>query len=188
AFCRRGGVLTTRAFRKTRLAVPVALCAAMAGGPALALMHAAAPPSSSPPHVLSGALTVSASAPQQPAPVDDRVAAPDTTVPPAPPKTLATAAYTPVARRVRATTSTAPPTTVARRTATTVKPAPRPAAAPAKPAPKSGSSGAGTAPQGRTQSGGATWYDAAPPGTCAHRTLPMGTVVTIRGSNGATDS
>src|SRR2546430_1537795 len=48
-------------------------------------------------------------------------------------------------------------------------------------------SGSGApAPTGRSQSGGATWYDAAPPGTCAHRTLPMGTVVTIRSQSGAT--
>ena len=71
-----------------------------------------------------------------------------------------------------------------------MKVAAKPAAAPAKPAPKpaSGSSGsaASTAPSGRTQSGGATWYDAAPPGTCAHKTLPMGTIVTIRSSSGAT--
>jgi rare lipoprotein A (peptidoglycan hydrolase) len=160
----------------------------MAGGPALALLHAGAPPSASPPHVLSGALTVSASAPEQPASVDDQAAAPASTVPPSPPTTLAPATYTPLAQRVRATT-TVPPTTVARRTTTTLKPKPKPAATPAKPATRPGSSGSGSAapaPSGRSQSGGATWYDAAPPGTCAHRTLPMGTVVTIRSSSGAT--
>ena len=51
------------------------------------------------------------------------------------------------------------------------------AAAPSKSAP----------PSGNSQSGGATWYDAAPSGTCAHRTLPFGTVVTITNlSTGAT--
>ena len=93
--------------------------------------------------------------------------------------------------RVRATTvRSAPPTTGVRRTTTTLKPAAKPAAAPAKTAPKPGSgssASAAPAPSGRSQSGGATWYDAAPPGTCAHRTLPMGTVVTIRSqSTGAT--
>jgi rare lipoprotein A len=57
-------------------------------------------------------------------------------------------------------------------------------------APKSGSgpsSSSAPAPSGRTESGGATWYDAAPPGTCAHKTLPKGTVVTITDlSTGAT--
>ncbi|MBV8159879.1 MAG: hypothetical protein JO265_03045 [Acidimicrobiia bacterium] len=166
-----------------RLAVPVALCAAMAGGPALALMHAGTPPSASPPRIISGTLTVAASAPQQPAPLDDPVAAPDPTVPPAPSSTLAAqATYTPVAERLRATTSTPDPTTAARRTTTT----PRAASKPGSPPAESSTPGAGTVPAGRTQSGGATWYDAAPPGTCAHQTLPMGTVVTIRSSSGST--
>ena len=152
----------------------------MAGGPALALVHLGAPPSSSPPHVLGGALTVSASAPERPAPVVEQAAAPKTTVPSPQPATIAQATFTPLALRRTA------PTTVVRRTVTTLKPASRLSAAPSKPAPTATSPGAGTAPQGRTQSGPATWYDAAPPGTCAHRTLPMGTVVTITSASGAT--
>jgi len=115
----------------------------------------------------------------------------DTPVPTEPPTTVAdTTSSTAAATRVRprAVRTTTPPTAV-RRTTTTVKPAPKPAAAPAKPAPKSGSGSSGSAapaPSGRSQSGGATWYDAAPPGTCAHRTLPIGTMVTIKSQSGAT--
>ncbi|MCU1451639.1 MAG: hypothetical protein JWP02_3809, partial [Acidimicrobiales bacterium] len=61
-----------------------------------------------------------------------------------------------------------------------------------KAAPKSGSGPSGAsapAPSGRSETGGATWYDAAPSGTCAHKTLPKGTVVTITNlSTGATAS
>src|SRR5207253_11087857 len=40
---------------------------------------------------------------------------------------------------------------------------------------------------GNARAGGASWYDAARPGTSAHRTLPKGTVVHITDlSNGAT--
>src|SRR5207248_10669627 len=184
-----GGVLTTGGFRKARLAVPVALCAAMAGAPALALMNASAPPSSSPPHVLGDVVAVSASGAE---PSRQATGGVPTTVPSEPSSTVPpSTSSTAVVARVRTTTPrTTPSTTVPRRTTTTARPAAKPANSPStKPAPKpgSGSSGSGsTAPSGRTQSGGATWYDAAPPGTCAHKTLPMGTVVTIRASNGAT--
>ena len=158
----------------------------MAGAPALALMHASAPPSASPPHVVTGELAVASVAPAHP--LDDAVAPstpaadePTTTVPPVTSTTTVSVVPTTTARRV--TTTTAP-----RHTSTTVKAAPKQATPTTRPAPKSGSgSGAGsTAPAGNTQSGGATWYDAAPPGTCAHKTLPMGTIVTIHASNGAT--
>ncbi|MBV8303174.1 MAG: hypothetical protein JOZ04_03115 [Acidimicrobiia bacterium] len=152
----------------------------MAGGPALALVQLGATPSSSPPHVLSGALTVSASAPEPPPVEESSVAEPTTTVAPEHGSTAVAAVYTPVAQRFTA----APPTTTRR--ATPVRSISAPAKPAPKPAPTSESPGAGTAPQGRTQSGPATWYDAAPPGTCAHRTLPMGTVVTITSASGAT--
>jgi rare lipoprotein A len=79
-----------------------------------------------------------------------------------------------------------PVTTVRARTATTTttaKPKPRPAptttAAPkAAPAPKRDAAPP-TTTEPNTQSGKASWYEAAPPGTCAHRTLPKGTIVTV---------
>jgi rare lipoprotein A (peptidoglycan hydrolase) len=163
----------------------------MAGAPVLALMHVSAPPAASPVRVMNGELTVAAAAPAHR--VDDPGSALDeppptepTTVPPLTSTTAVTTAPTTPARRTTSTTSL-------RRTTTTARTAPKQSAAPAKPAPRSGSgssgsgSGAAPAPSGNTQSGGATWYDAAPPGTCAHKTLPMGTVVTIRNnSTGAT--
>jgi rare lipoprotein A (peptidoglycan hydrolase) len=87
------------------------------------------------------------------------------------------------ARRAVATTA------VPRATTTTRPPAPKPtspkpAAPPTSKAPAPSTS---AAPSGRSQTGGATWYEAAPSGTCAHRTLPFGTVVTITSqSSGAT--
>lgn len=63
--------------------------------------------------------------------------------------------------------TTAPPTTAARPAPTsppTTRPAPTTTAAPA--------------PQ-HSQSGPASYYDQAPSGTCAHPTLPFGTVVSI---------
>jgi len=165
----------------------MALCAAMAGVPALALMHASAPPASMPPHVLAGnAVAVSASAPEPPSEATgDLVTTTSTT----PTTTAATTATTVVrAQAVRA----APSTTLPRRTTTTLKAAAKAATPTTRPAPKpasgsgSGSSAGSAAPAGRSQSGGATWYDAAPPGTCAHKTLPMGTIVTIHASNGKT--
>ncbi|MDQ1401795.1 MAG: hypothetical protein QOG03_111 [Actinomycetota bacterium] len=68
----------------------------------------------------------------------------------------------------RATTTTAKavvrpkttPTTARRTTATTAAPAPPPSS-------------------GRSQDGKASWYDQAPDGTCAHKTLPMGTIVKV---------
>ena len=66
-------------------------------------------------------------------------------------------------------------------TTTTVR-KPAPTATTTRPAPKKAAT-----TSGRSETGGATWYDAAPPGTCAHRTLPFGTLVTITNlSTGAT--
>lgn len=58
---------------------------------------------------------------------------------------------------------TAPPTTAKPRPTTTTAPPPPP------PPPTSGQS----------QEGKASWYDEAPPGTCAHRTIAKGTIVTV---------
>jgi rare lipoprotein A (peptidoglycan hydrolase) len=167
----------------------------MAGIPALALLHVGPPPSSSPPH-LAAAVSVSAGgAPDEAAArsVDNRVsrsetadlavATPSTTASTTAPTTRPTARKAPVRSA----------TTVARRSATpTTRLAPKPTSTAPKAAPKSGaapSSSSAPAPSGRTETGGATWYDAAPPGTCAHKTLPKGTVVTITNlSTGATAS
>ena len=77
--------------------------------------------------------------------------------------------------------ATKPSTTARKRTATTVKPK-----TPSKTAPKTStaakkpSSSASAAPSsGNAQSGTASWYEAAPSGTCAHKTLPKGTTVTV---------
>lgn len=167
----------------------------MAGAPLLTLLHASPPPEAMPVRVAAAhgeiALAVGADASR---PVDNRVSrsdqevptteAPTTTVPATTPPTTAARLARPATTR----TTVKPVQKAPVRAATpTTKPAPKPAA---KPAPKSApapSSSAAPAPSGHTQSGGATWYDAAPPGTCAHRTLPMGTMVTIRSqSTGAT--
>lgn len=66
--------------------------------------------------------------------------------------------------------------TAAKKTATT---AARKAAPARKPQPSSSDAMAASNPiVGNTQSGQASWYDA-PQGTCAHRSLPKGTVVTV---------
>jgi rare lipoprotein A len=169
----------------------------MAGVPLLTLLHAAPPPEAMSAQAVAArgevALAVGADSSR---PVDNRVSRSDVDVPTtevpttteAVPDTTPTTAA-PAARTTRTTRTTVKPVQKqpARAATATTKPAPKPAA---KPAPKSApapSSSAAPAPSGRTQSGGATWYDAAPPGTCAHRTLPMGTMVTIRSqSTGAT--
>ena len=51
-------------------------------------------------------------------------------------------------------------------------------------APKKSSSASAAPPAGNSQSGIASWYEAAPAGTCAHRTLPKGTRVTVSAVNG----
>jgi rare lipoprotein A len=76
----------------------------------------------------------------------------------------------------RATVTTAKPKPVT----TTAKPKPATTtttAAPKATAPRDAAPPTTTEPNG--QSGKASWYEAAPAGTCAHRTLPMGTIVTV---------
>src|SRR5436853_7663802 len=171
------------------------LCLAMAAVPVLALTHASGPPAT--PQAVASARPVSRIAGDEAAlaratadrasrsDVPDTTEAPTTTVAP----TTTTAArppYKPTLYRAapRQVTTTAP-----RRATTTSRPAARPAATP-RSTPTSAAGPRPTpapAPAGNSQTGGASWYDAAPPGTCAHRTLPKGTVVHITDlSNGAT--
>jgi rare lipoprotein A len=92
------------------------------------------------------------------------------TTPPPPPTTAA------VVRKATVTTARPrPPTTTTAkpRPATTTTAAPK-----AAPAPKRDAAPPTTS-EPNAQSGKASWYEAAPPGTCAHRTLPMGTIVTV---------
>jgi rare lipoprotein A (peptidoglycan hydrolase) len=72
--------------------------------------------------------------------------------------------------------TTAPPTTAAPRPAAAAKPVVKKATTTttAKPKPTTTT----TTKPPRTQSGQASWYDA-PAGTCAHRSLPMGTIITV---------
>ncbi|HVM55691.1 MAG TPA: septal ring lytic transglycosylase RlpA family protein [Acidimicrobiales bacterium] len=94
-----------------------------------------------------------------------------TTTAPAPVAAAAPATTTTTAAPKPATTTTTAarsPTTAA---PTTAAPAPPPTEPPAPP-PATGS-----------ESGRATWYDWKP-GICAHKTLPMGTVVTVNAVNG----
>ena len=124
-------------------------------------------------------------------PVDNRVSRSDDAVPTSE-ATTTVAVTTPTtaarAARARTTRTTVKPVQKAavRQATPATKPAPKPAPKPAATAAPSSSTA--PAPSGRSQSGGATWYDAAPPGTCAHRTLPLGTIVNIRSSSGATAS
>lgn len=70
----------------------------------------------------------------------------------------------------RTTTTTAKPKVVAKVTTTTAKPKPTTTT---------------TARPTNQQTGEASWYDA-PDGTCAHRTLPFGTILTVTNlANGA---
>jgi rare lipoprotein A len=74
----------------------------------------------------------------------------------------------------------------AQTTTTTVKPKPKPApksttTTTRPPSTTSGSSGSGTSTSSSEDPhyGKASWYEDAPAGTCAHKTLPKGTVVTV---------
>ncbi|MDQ6927844.1 MAG: septal ring lytic transglycosylase RlpA family protein [Actinomycetota bacterium] len=90
------------------------------------------------------------------------------------PTATAAPATTAAPRRSTTTTTAAPTTTERPHPTTTTTAVPAAAAAPvavAAKAPAPSSSGSST-------EGGATWYHA-PDGTCAHRTLPMGTVITV---------
>lgn len=90
------------------------------------------------------------------------------------------------------TTTAAPPTTAApvkratvttaavkRTTTTTAAPRPKPTSPPTTAAPRRAAAPPPTTAADNTQSGKASYYEAAPAGTCAHRTLPMGTMVKV---------
>jgi len=67
-------------------------------------------------------------------------------------------------------------------TTTTAKPKPKPTTTTTRPpSTTSPSSSSGTSPSSSEDPhyGKASWYEDAPPGTCAHKTLPKGTVVTV---------
>ena len=89
-----------------------------------------------------------------------------TTTPPPPPTTAV------VVRKATVTTARPRPATT-----TTAKPRPAPTTT-AAPGPRRDAAPP-TTTEPNAQSGKASWYEAAPPGTCAHRTLPMGTIVTV---------
>jgi rare lipoprotein A len=78
----------------------------------------------------------------------------------------------------KATVTTARPRPA---TTTTAKPRPAPTttAAPRAVATPTRDAAPPTTTEPNAQSGKASWYEAAPAGTCAHRTLPMGTIVTV---------
>jgi rare lipoprotein A len=170
----------------------------MAGVPLLTLLHTPSPPQALPVRAAAahGDVALAAGADTSRT-VDDRVSRSDVEVPTTEAATTSstvtettptTVARVPRAATTRTTVKPMQKQPVRAATATT-KPAPKPAPKPASKSSPAPSSSAAPAPSGHTQSGGATYYDAAPPGTCAHRTLPMGTIVTIRSqSTGATAS
>lgn len=88
----------------------------------------------------------------------------------APPPTTAA----PPARVSPTTTHTHPPTTVRAKPTTTTTKA-KPTTTTTRPKPTTTTTRRFTNGQG----GRASWYAAAPPGTCAHRSLPKGTVVRV---------
>lgn len=172
----------------------------MAAVPVMALAHASAPPAT--PRAALTARPIAVVAGDEAAlghrPVD-RASRSDTvetttTVPPTTlPPTTTTGARQPYKPTLYAAAPRTAPQPTVRRTPPTTRPvsAARPAAGTPTTRPASPSSAAkptaSAAPTGNSQTGGASWYDAAPPGTCAHRTLPKGTVVHITDvANGAT--
>lgn len=114
------------------------------------------------------------------------VAVPTPAPVPTPEAPTTDAPTTTAARRLATTTTTEAPTTTVKPHPTTTTEAPAAAAVePAAVAAKAPSSGGSS---GSASEGGATWYDA-PVGTCAHRTLPFGTVVKVtRLATGASTS
>jgi rare lipoprotein A len=95
-----------------------------------------------------------------------------------PPTTAAPATTVVAAAPTRVTIAQARPTT----TTTRPKPKPKPTTTTTRPpAPSSSRAPSGTSSTAPSDghTGKASWYDAAPAGTCAHKTLPMGTIVTV---------
>ncbi|MHB8465564.1 MAG: septal ring lytic transglycosylase RlpA family protein [Acidimicrobiales bacterium] len=152
-----------------RLLVPLLLCVGMVVVPLVALSAGATPQAAGTVRVAAGAPGVAAPSPDGPPAPDAAASAPaqvtpttvavaDLTAVVAPATTRASVAHVaavsrPLARRTTATAATTPPTTD-------------------PPAPTAPSS------SGRSETGQASWYGA-PAGTCAHQTLPFGTVVRL---------
>lgn len=80
------------------------------------------------------------------------------------------------------TTAPPPPTTVVKVAATTPKPRPKPTTTTTRPKPTTTTTATAAAapapPPANTQTGKASWYETYD-GTCAHRTLPKGTMVRV---------
>lgn len=87
--------------------------------------------------------------------------------------------------QVSSTTTAAPTTTTPTTVRAVVKAAPKPTTTTTRPRVTTTTAAPAPAPSGNTQEGKASWYEEAPAGTCAHRTLPKGTIVTVTNvSNG----
>lgn len=89
--------------------------------------------------------------------------------------------------QVSSTTTAAPTTTTPTTVKVVVKAAPKPTTTTTRPrvTTTTAAPAPAPAPSGNTQEGKASWYEEAPAGTCAHRTLPKGTIVTVTNvSNG----
>jgi rare lipoprotein A len=103
--------------------------------------------------------------------LNDEMYVPPVTAPP--PARVVIASSAPAqTRTTKAVTRT--PVTVAPKAKAKASPRPKGTATPASAAPPTPA----TEPEGNAQQGHASWYDA-PAGTCAHKTLPMGTVITV---------
>ena len=158
-----------------------ALCLAMLAVPALVFLSNPGSPSKSVkvratahPYAGPGARVLRVAELSRRVPV---TVAPETVPVTEAPTTTEAPSVTVVASR-STTTTEAPTTTRAPTTTTTAAPEPEPEPVAAKEA----------APSTSSSQGGATWYHA-PDGTCAHQTLPFGTVVTVtRLSNGDSTS
>lgn len=106
---------------------------------------------------------------------DTTPSVPETTVPPTPTTTAAPAPTTEPTVHAASAAPVAPATTAKPKptTTTTAKPKPTTTTTTAKPTTTT------TEAPKNTATGQASWYDEAPDGTCAHRSLPMGTAVTV---------
>jgi rare lipoprotein A len=114
--------------------------------------------------------------------VGAEVVATTTTTSTAPPTTLPPTTVPPTTAKPTTTTAK-PTTTTAKPTTTTAKPT---TTTTAKPTTTTAKPTTTTAAPARTEEGDASYYSAADPAECAHRTLPFGTIVTVTNvANGA---
>jgi rare lipoprotein A (peptidoglycan hydrolase) len=107
--------------------------------------------------------------------------APTTTVKAAPTVRASTvkrsSASSPTTAKKRRTTTTTSKPKAKKSTTTTTKPKSKSTSAPREMRPATApAAGEST---GQTESGEATWYEAPDPNMCAHKTIPLGTVVTV---------